>query len=189
MNSHIAKWKAEHENFIRLLSVIETQIARFHDGARPDYELILDVMHYMTHYPDRYHHPREDCAYAAVLDYAPQLRAATTQLADQHVRIARRGAQLAEDLQAIIDGALMPRAQVEADATAYTRLLRQHMQQEQAQIYPAVERHLTPADWLIIDARIYFVDDPVFGERVEARYRNLQREIAAHVGCNCQEAI
>lgn len=189
MNPHIAKWTLEHDNFTRLLNVIDAQFARFHDGARPDYELILDVMHYMTHYPDRYHHPREDCAYAAVLDYAPHLRETTARLADQHVRIARCGDQLVEDLQAIIDGTIMPRANVEADATAYTRLLREHMHDELTQIYPAVAQHLTPADWLIIDARIYFVDDPMFGERVEARYRNLQREIAAQVGCDCQIAI
>lgn len=189
MNQHITKWKAEHENFIRLLDVIDAQIARFHEGARPDYELIVDVMHYMTHYPDRYHHPREDCAYAAVLAYAPQLGETTAQLADQHLLIARCGERLVEDLQAIIDGAIMPRASVETDAAAYTRLMREHMQQEQAEIYPAVEQHLTPADWLIIDARIHFVDDPVFGERVEARYRNLHREIAAQVGCDCQVAV
>ena len=185
MNTHIVKWKTEHDNFIRLLDVIDTQIARFHDGMRPDYELMLDVMHYMTHYPDRYHHPREDGAYAAVLDYAPQLRDTAAQLAEQHIRIARCGEQLVEDLGAIIDGAVMPRAKVEADAAAYTGLMREHMQQEQAQIYPAVEQHLTPADWLLIDARIYFIDDPIFGERVEARYRNLHREIAAQVGCGC----
>ena len=162
MNPHIAKWKTEHDNFIHLLDVIDTQIARFHNGARPNYELMLDVMH-----------------------YTPQLRDTAAQLAEHHVRNARCGERLVEDLGAIIDGAVMPRAAVEADAAAYTGLLRAHMQQEQARIYPAVERHLMPADWLIIDARIHFVDDPVFGARVEGRYRKLHREIAAQVGCGC----
>ena len=187
MDQHTREWRAEHANFVRLLDLIDAQVAVFHGGGRPDYELMLDVMHYMTRYPDRYHHLREDLAFEAVFERVPDLRALADELAAQHLRIARAGAKLVEDLGAIVDGAVLPRATVEADASAYTRFMRQHMQREEAAIFPALDRVLAPRDWLLIDARVHFVADPMFGEVVQDRYRTLHQRIASQVGCGCAE--
>lgn len=185
MNPHIAKWKAEHVNFVRLLDLIDTQIALFHDGERPDYELMLDVMHYMTHYPDLYHHPREDLAFEAVFAREPAHRAIADELAAQHARIADAGTRLVRALGAIIDGVILPRATVEADAAEYSRFMRKHMQYEEAAIFPTADRVLDTKDWLMIDSKIHFITDPVFGDSVANRYMSLHRQIAQHAGCGC----
>jgi hemerythrin-like domain-containing protein len=39
----------------------------FHHGEQPDCDLMLDIFYYMTHYPDRFHHPKEDFAFARVM--------------------------------------------------------------------------------------------------------------------------
>ncbi|HPR08291.1 MAG TPA: hemerythrin domain-containing protein [Denitromonas sp.] len=185
MNPHIAKWKAEHANFGRLLDLIDSQIAIFHDGERPDYELMLEVMHYMTTYPDLYHHRREDLAFEVVFARDPAHAAVADELAAQHVRIAHSGAKLVQDLGAIIDGVVLPRAAVEADAAEYSRFMRQHMQHEEADIFPAVERLLDAKDWLLIDSKIHFISDPIFGDAVAKRYTSLHQQIAKRAGCGC----
>ena len=48
----IALWHAEHVNFATHLDLLEGQLDLFHTGASPDYELMLDIMYYMAHYPD-----------------------------------------------------------------------------------------------------------------------------------------
>ena len=63
MNRHIRKWQAEHANYRRLLDLLRSETERFTAGGQPDYELMSDVVHYMTQYPDRFHHPREDVAF------------------------------------------------------------------------------------------------------------------------------
>lgn len=188
MNEHVAKWKTEHANFARLLDLVDAQIAVFHRGERPDYELMLEVMHYMTRYPDRYHHPREDLAFETVVAKVPDLRPVADELSAQHVRIARCGAKLVGELGAIVDGAVLARTAVEADAGDYTRVMRRHMQHEEAEIFPAVDRLLKAEDWLLIDARIHFIADPIFSEAVQDRYLSLHRRIAQQVGCGFLEA-
>jgi hypothetical protein len=47
----IALWHAEHVNFATLLDLLEAS-RPLQPGQAPDYELMLDIMFYMTHYPD-----------------------------------------------------------------------------------------------------------------------------------------
>ncbi len=54
----IQQLQKDHLNVARLLDLLETQIGALHDGETPDYLLMLDVMCYMRHYPDLFHHPK-----------------------------------------------------------------------------------------------------------------------------------
>ena len=62
MPDTLAQWHTEHVNFAQLLDLLEAELDLFHGGDTPNYELMLDIMFYMTHYPDVLHHPREDAA-------------------------------------------------------------------------------------------------------------------------------
>ena len=59
MAKQIAVWKAEHANFLRLLDLLDAEIRVFHQGERPNYDLMLDILYYLIHYPDHFHHPRK----------------------------------------------------------------------------------------------------------------------------------
>src|SRR5678815_1568332 len=84
----ISLWHAEHLNFVALLDVLEAELDRFSRGKAPDYELMLDIMFYMTHYPDVLHHPKEDVAFGRIAARHPAVRGAG--------RSAGRGACAAE---------------------------------------------------------------------------------------------
>ena len=60
MTDTFAFWHADHVNFGRLLNLLEKQLALFDTGASPDYDLMLDILYYMTHYADVVHHPKGD---------------------------------------------------------------------------------------------------------------------------------
>ena len=66
MNTTLATWHTDHANFARLLDLLEAQLDLFHRGETPHYELMLDIMFYMTHYPDVLHHPKEDMAFTRI---------------------------------------------------------------------------------------------------------------------------
>ena len=59
----LARWHADHRNFARLLDLVEQQVDGFHADKSPDYELMRLIVYYLRHYPDRFHHPREDVYY------------------------------------------------------------------------------------------------------------------------------
>ena len=59
-------WHADHVNFGRLLNLLESELQLAHDRGTADYDLMLDIMHYMLHYSDTLHHPQGGyrvCAY------------------------------------------------------------------------------------------------------------------------------
>jgi hemerythrin-like domain-containing protein len=64
----VRMWQDEHARFARLLDFLDVQMMAFHEGGHPNYELMRDVIYYLQHYADRYHHPREDVAFALLLE-------------------------------------------------------------------------------------------------------------------------
>jgi hemerythrin-like domain-containing protein len=178
MSDPIALWHAEHANFATLLDLLEGELERFHKGEPPDYELMLDIMFYMTHYPDVFHHPKEDLAFARIKEREAGARSMVDQLAGQHARLKELGDALVVALDDIVNGSITSRDHVEVTGRAYIADFRGHMQQEETAILPLVVRLLGHADWVTINAEIRHVDDPLFGEHKVERYAALRRQIA-----------
>jgi hemerythrin-like domain-containing protein len=188
MSAQIDTWIAEHRNFDRLLDVMERELALFHRGEHPNYALMLDVMYYMTHYPDRYHHPAEDIVFARMGRHSADARALIGESHRQHRVVEQSGAALQEQLDAVVAGVMLPRAEVERPARLYIDYYRRHMRREEVALFPLAAATLAPADWRAIAQDIPRAADPLVGGAVGERYRLLQARIAAEVGCDCLTA-
>ena len=116
MAEPIAAWHADHVNFARLLDLLESQLAAFHAGEQPDYVLMRDIIYYLRHYPDRFHHPREDVAFARLVERDPALELQLARRLQEHRVIAAAGEKLLEVLEGAAEGALIERHALEADA-------------------------------------------------------------------------
>lgn len=171
-------WHAEHVNFARLLNLLDDQLDLFHGGSTPDYELMQNIMFYMTHYSDVLHHPKEDLVFALVREREHGVARTVDDLAAQHTRLGKCGRELVRQLDDIVNGAVASRESVEAVAREYIETLRNHMRIEETEILPAAARLLTNRDWTAIHAVIGRVEDPLFGRQPEQRYRELVRQIA-----------
>jgi hemerythrin-like domain-containing protein len=68
MAQPLAVWHAEHVNFARLLDLLEAQVATFHRAERPNYDLMGNIVYYLRSFADRFHHPREDVAFARLVE-------------------------------------------------------------------------------------------------------------------------
>ena len=178
MSDPIALWHTEHVNFAALLDLLELHLDRFHRGEPPDYELMLDIMFYMTHYPDVLHHPKEDLAFARIAERDASTRAVVDGLAEQHAHLKRDGNALVVALDDIVNGSITSRDHVEAPGRAYIAAFRRHMEKEEAHIIPLAAKLLDGEDWAIIDATILRLEDPVFGKTLDQRYAALRRQIA-----------
>jgi hemerythrin-like domain-containing protein len=181
MSDPIALWHAEHVNFAILLDLLEGQLDRFHRGAATDYELMLDIMFYMTHYPDVLHHPKEDLAFARIAEREAGTRPVVDGLALQHARLKRDGNALTVALDDIVNGSITTREHVEAPGRAYIAAFRGHIDKEEAEILPLAARLLQREDWAAIDAGILDLEDPVFGKTLDQRYAALRRQISMRV--------
>lgn len=186
MSKPIERWEREHGNFVRLLDLIDDWSERFRAGEPVEYELLREVMYYMTHYPDRYHHPLEDAVFDYLAGRHREFLAPVAELGKQHREIGELGKALVEDLDAIVGGAVVSRAAVVGDAENYSALMRTHMKLEETMLFPAIAEHCTDADWEAALSRVGDGADPMFGDAVEQRYETVLREIANQVGCDCE---
>ena len=171
-------WQAQHRHFSRLLDILEQQVAAFHADDGPNYALMLDVLSYLRYFPDRFHNPREDVAFACLAQRDPGLKPAIDALLQEHRVIAAAGAELLNYLEQVVDDVVVERAKVEAAAATYLVYYRRHLALEDRDIVPRAEALLTAADWEAVRAAISAGVDPLFGEDCEPRYRELRRQIA-----------
>jgi len=178
MSDTIALWHAEHKHFARLLDLLEHQVVAFHADDGPNYELMLDVVSYLRYFPDRWHHPREDVAFARLAERDPRLKPLVDQLQQEHRVIAAAGTELLAFLQQVVDDVVVERARVEAAAATYLVYYRRHLALEDRDLVPRADNLLTPEDWKDVVAANPPGADPLFGENSEPRYRELRRQIA-----------
>jgi hemerythrin-like domain-containing protein len=178
MTEPIAVWHADHTRFGHLLDLVERELAVFHTGEHPDYALLLDVVHYLHHYPDRFHHPREDVAFARLVEHDPDMALPVARRLQEHRVIAAAGKALLAVLEAAVEDAVIERSMVETAAATYLLYYRHHLAAEEHQVVPRAGEVLTAEDWAAVAAAAPRGADPLFGDDSEARYRELRRQIA-----------
>lgn len=185
METQTNLWRGEHGRFRRLLDLLEANIGLLDGEGQPNYGLMLDILYYLRHYPDHFHHPKENAAIVRLVAREPRRSGLLRRLKGDHDVIQRSGADLLEQLEAISAGAIVRRGAVEAAAATYAAYYRQHLAREERELFPRLHRLFGKADWAAVEAAVPAGRDPLFGERVEERYRELHRHIALEGECGC----
>lgn len=183
MHHRLAAWHAEHMNFAHLLTMFEAQLEIFGAGGTPQYELMLDIAYYLSHYSDALHHPREDVAFAILKNRDARLTKKIDRLAHEHAHLKALGEQLARELEDIVNGSIAPREQLQRCARDYVGCLRAHMDVEEGEILFAAQRLLSDDDWAQVDAAVPHVDDPLLATASEERFAALRAQIARESSC------
>jgi hemerythrin-like domain-containing protein len=152
MPNPIVAWHADHVRFVRLLDMLEKEVALFHSGEQPNYELMRDIVLWLRHYADGVHHPREDLAFERMVQRDPDLRIPVNRLLQEHRIIAYAGESLLERLENAANGGFAPRAELEAAAATFLAYYRSHMTTEEGMILPRAAELLQEADWAAVAA-------------------------------------
>src|SRR5581483_4623467 len=182
MIDNVARWREDHRNFTRLLDFLEAQIELIHKVEATNFELMVDVLHYLTQYSDLFHHPKEDLIFAKLKQRDARTGAVIDDLAREHVTLRRQGEKLLGNVEGIVNGdVVLTRDAVEADGRDYIEMLRRHMQREEAELFVAAATILSDRDWAAINAGLPDPDDPLFGSAVKSHYRALHRQLARDV--------
>ena len=174
----IAAWHDEHVYFSQLLNLLRREVDVFHTGGRPNYELMYDIVAYLREYGDQAHHPREDVAFERLAKRCPEMELALARLEQEHRVIANAGEALQRQIEAILDGAIVPRAEVESAAATFLVYYGNHIAREEEDVLTRAAMHLTEADWEEVKNAAPMLRDPLFGKQAQERYRELRRQIA-----------
>lgn len=154
---------------------------RIDAGEDPDFELLRDVMLYMTTYADTIHHPKEDVVYR-------EMRAAGSKLANglegveaDHREIANFGKALRDDIEAVVSGAAVTRERILRDMIDYVHRQRKHMAWEEGDLFLRADA-LAEGGIAAVGIAGLDVDDPVFGATDEGAFRNLLAHLQRAAG-------
>ena len=177
MSELIRMFHREHADLIRLLDILDRQLAVFRDGGRPDYELIGNIVEYCINYQDAVHHPREDLVFGKLLVRDRNAAAAVDNLEEDHGRLAARARELATAVRQVVAEETVDRAWVWRRCEKLVQAYHQHIACEEERFFPAAEAALTDEDWAELESRLGDRGDPLFGERVADRFRALRNDI------------
>lgn len=177
MPNVLARLRMDHRNFARLLGMLETHLEVALTRGDANFELMQDSMLYMTHYPDRFHHPKEDLIFARLGIRDDSARPHVYVLLEEHRTLAEKGLQFLEILRGIGNRGPTPREKLAAAGRDYIGGQRLHMAAEEGHLFSLAREHLLEQDWAEIDKRLEHRADPLFGKVVEGKYRALYEHI------------
>lgn len=170
----LAELRQDHRNMAILLDLLQQETDRIHKNELPDFELLNDIMRYMTVYSDAMHHPKEDLIYAGMQAVQPSLTEGLERVEEDHKEIGKLGEQLRADIEAVIAGTAVTRDRVIADTREYLSRLRKHMAWEEEDLFRRADAQ---GDALKIDTSHLTATDPVFGSQRESSFAGLLQTI------------
>lgn len=176
-NPVLATLYAEHRYMSTLMKLLSDQLDAVEQGEDVDAHVLYESLHYMTHYPDAFHHPREDLVYQRAGELDHKIADSVDTLQREHDYIAKLGARTLGEVERWQAGEL-PASKALKLARDYIDAIYQHMNVEEKLVFPQIEKLLTPEDWRALEQEelINPVTDPVFGPQVAREYRNLARK-------------
>ncbi len=184
MSNVIAALDRDHANIAKLLELLESEILAIEVGKTPDYSLLQDIMRYMTHYPDRFHHPKEDLIFVQLLKREPGARDDVDDLLEEHISIGLAGQEFDRSLRKSTIDSVNVREELGTAGFAYIRAMREHMLKEERKLFALAKIVLTKEDWQVIDEEVDATEDPLFGAVVADEYQRLYRLITDQTELN-----
>lgn len=163
----------------QLLQLLEQQTEAMFDESDTELETMIDIMHYMTVYPDAVHHPKEDKLYAEMRAARPDLSKGLEKITEEHHTIGDLGMQLRDKLEMAAAGSAVRRKELVADALRYVEALRAHMKWEESDLFRRLDKMLADGHDVIETSNVVYRHDPLFGPAVEARFEALYKTIAS----------
>jgi hemerythrin-like domain-containing protein len=105
------------------------------------------VVSSLREHGDEVHHPREDVAFQRLALRCPEIELELARLGQEHRVIAQAGQRLLEQVEAILGGAMVPRAELESALATYLVYYGNHIAKEEEDVLGRASQFLTPDDW------------------------------------------
>ncbi|MFK7976447.1 MAG: hemerythrin domain-containing protein [Halioglobus sp.] len=170
--------RAEHRHMANILNLLNDQLELLGAGQHVDAHVLYEIMEYVTTWPDRYHHPREDIIYSRVAELDANAADDVDTLQRDHDVTAKKGKKLLKAIAGWQTGEVNEKRLIK-QAKEYVTHIFEHMNVEEEVVFPHIESILTPSDWreLAEDDSLKAVSAPLFGTPVQREYRNVARKL------------
>jgi hemerythrin-like domain-containing protein len=180
MANEIFKLRKEHLNFKKMLNLLERQLDLLHKGEEPNYQIMADILCYMTEYSDVSHHPREETIFSLLAERDSATKIDVAEITRQHHAIGEAGFNFHKKLENIINGEseIIRLEEIETPGRIYVTILRAHMEKEEQSLFVMAEKLFNDDDWKKVKTDMQIsISDPIFGKDVEERFSFLCNQL------------
>lgn len=177
MSAILDKLHKDHKNFSRLLVFLEKQLGLLENCESSDIPTMVEAIEYMKNYPDLIHHPLENIVFKYYLDNYDNVNTDILELLHEHDEMPELTNKLLEMLESILADVPQERKALCSSLNAYITVQKEHMNSEEANIYPLLNASLNEKDWDNINSELADVEDPLFGRQIANAYQKLYQHI------------
>ena len=178
MHRIMAELHQDHIHLARLLDLLDEQVLLITNDGDPDFQLMVDIAHFIRSYPDLVHHPKEDQVYRVLKQRSAKWADLVDVLHHEHQTLPAITIAFLAMLEGVVDGSsIIERDQLKLKIQHFIDVQRQHMKKEENTVFPLIEKTLNEQDWADVESGLVNKDDPLFGAKVEACYDNLYQII------------
>jgi hemerythrin-like domain-containing protein len=177
MQSVIQRLHDDHASMITLLDILDRELDNIERAEIANFEIMCDVMRYLTRYSDAVHHPMEDLVYACLSDRSAKARTQLAPMPVEHNRIEQKSRALQDAVIQITDGGMALRADLVRLGRTYVTDLRHHIELEEEHLFPMAESMLDDTDLEEVAKILAERRDPIFGDVLDADFRDLYEHI------------
>ena len=164
----------DHQRFGRILTALDAWTAQGEQYDPQAIDRVGAMVEYLNEYPETMHHPLEDRVFELLLvrSLSNEDRAAVIENAAQHQALQTRTRQLVSRWESAISAEAWAPGMLIEDAKHYAQAQFQHMNFEEATIFPIAEREFSVEDWASIEAAERLTHDPLFDQKL-TRFQSL----------------
>lgn len=172
--------KREHRNLNAVLFTLEGLVNEIGEhGKEVDPKVFHGIAYYLDSFLDRYHHPKEtNFLFPAVRAHCPEAGPVLDELNRQHAEGEQLLLRLLKALSAyeFVGDAGFDRFR--RAVMEYVDFERNHARKEEREVLPLAIRNLSGPDWSRINTAFEDHQDPMFGDKQEAEFRDLFRSLS-----------
>lgn len=155
MNYLLERLLLDHKQLSNILYRMDVEIRAYSGLLKqsPNLDKVLEIIDYIKVYPERWHHPAEDVIFGVLLENGSSASEAVKKALHEHSTLEL----LTENLHCYLQKLAMGghnhlKAKFLRAAQEYTRRQRMHMDFEQRELFPVVDREFTEKDWERVNA-------------------------------------
>lgn len=180
MDSIYVQLLQDHLNIQRALDNFERLLEEMHCAGRDatTLELIMETLDYIAVYPEQWHHPIEDLIFSYLLDNPEVTVEPLNRALGDHRQLLADTRRITELFYAITNDCAVERDQLYSAAKEYIDAQRRHIERENAEVFPLLEKHLSPADWEQIHAQLLERPAPAIAPELRDHYDALQQRVS-----------
>lgn len=173
--------REDHRNLVRVLDVLERQVALYdtreeENTNTPDISLILDIMDYIQHYPDRFHHPLEEASFDYLISQGQGNQAAMEAIRTEHEALSASASKLRTLLNSIRLGEPVALTQLHDALNSFHNLQLAHLKYEEKTVFKDIKTLDEDASAHILE-QVQHRTDPLFAQVATQQFSELIKEL------------